>query len=306
MIVQDKFGSYDRYTLSNGDMEVSVITYGATLTSVKYKGIERILNYATAEEYENGSYFIGASVGRYGNRIKGSSFELDGKKYDLQANEGKNMLHGGFDGFDKKVWKAEVIKNEGEFVRFTYVSDDGEAGFPGMLEASVVFSLKKDALVIEFFGNADKLTHFAPTVHPYFNLDGSEDVRKAKLQISDAGHLEVDSELIPTGTVLPCEGDFDFKSMRTIDVDLDDCFVTPLEYSCTLEMGSTQMEVWSTFPAVQIYTGGSLGEPFGVNRGIAIEPEFYPDSPNNESFPSTVLEPGKEFYATARYHFFEL
>ena len=303
MITKDLFGKYDRYTLSNEELEVSVITLGATVTSLKFKGEEKAICYQSAEAAEEGAGFLCKTVGRYANRIGNAAFQLEGKRYELPANEGKNQLHGGPNSYDKRVWNAEV---KGESVCFSIFSPDGDNGFPGNFTMRVTFSLEGGALRIDFGGETDKTTVYAPTVHPYFNLGGTDNVLEGKLQVNAAGHLEVDEGLIPTGVVLPCEGKFDFAQMRVIGENFDDCFVTPGEHACTLEMGSFRMEVWTDFPAIQIYTGISMAAPYKNNQGIAIEPEAYPDSPNHANFPSTVLRPGEQFKGYVAYKFSEI
>lgn len=312
MITKGKFGAYDSYTLTNGDLEATIITLGATVTSLKYKGAEMTRGYLTPEAALDGTGFLFKSVGRYANRIGGSAFELDGVKYVLPANEGKNQLHGGPDSYDKRVWNAQAVAGTGahgvpeESVIFSILSPDGDNGFPGNLLMTVTFSLKGSALHIDFGGKTDKKTVFAPTVHPYFNLGCKGSVLDANMLMKASGHLEVDSELIPTGTILPCEGSFDFSVKHPITVDFDDCFLCPDELCCTLEMNGYKMDVLTDLPAVQVYTGIGMPAPYSPHDGVAIEPEFFPDSPNHSDFPSTVLEPGKTFRAYVDYRFAEV
>ena len=301
MIRKSLFGPYDQYTISNDVLEVSVITLGATVVSLKYLGQECAVCYKTPEDALAGHGFLFKSVGRYANRIGGAAFTLEGTRYELPANENQNQLHGGPNSYDKRVWTAEVLSDEK--VKFSVFSPDGDNGYPGNLTMTVAFSVSGGTLRIDFGGVTDKTTVFAPTTHPYFNLDGSGSVLDAALQIHAAGHLDVDSELIPTGKILPCEDRFDFSSSRRITYDFDDCFVTPEEHACTLTMGKRKMEVWTDFPAIQVYTGAKLPAPYHANQGIAIEPEFYPDSPNHAEFPSTVLKPGEEFAKYVEYRF---
>lgn len=312
MIQKGKFGSYDCYTLTNDCLEATITTLGATVLSLKYKGAEMTRGYLTPEAALEGNGFLFKSVGRYANRIGGASFELDGKKYILPANEGKNQLHGGPDSYDKRVWTAQPIAGTGshgtpeESVRFSIFSPDGDNGFPGNFTMSVTFSLKGSALHIDFGGKTDAATVYAPTVHPYFNLGCKGSVLDADLTVLSTGHLEVDDGLIPTGKILPCEGSFDFSAKHPITVNFDDCFLCPEELCCTLEMNGYRMDVLTDMPAIQIYSGISMPEPYHANDGIAIEPEFYPDSPNHPDFPSTVLRPGENFSAYVDYRFAEI
>ena len=302
MVKQDKFGQYDLYVISNNNLEVAITTLGATVLSVKYKGEEMTTGYKTPEEALKGDGFLFKSVGRYANRIGKAGFDLNGKHYALAANEGQNQLHGGPDSYDKRVWTAKV---EGEAVKMSIFSPDGDNGFPGNLTMSVEFSLQGDNLHIVFGGETDAPTHYAPTVHPYFNLGCRGSVLDAQLEVDAPSHLDVDGELIPTGKILPCEGKFDFSAMRRIKDDFDDCFICPDEYCCTLRMNGYKMEVWTDMPAIQIYTGMSMPAPYKSNDGIAIEPEYYPDSPNYPEFPSTVLNPGERFNKYCDYKFFK-
>ena len=301
MVTKDLFGPYDRYTILSGDLEVSVITLGATVTGLKYRGAERAVCYQNAEDAIAGHGFLCKGVGRYANRIGGAAFTLEGRRYELPPNEHLNQLHGGPNSVDKRVWDAEILSDSA--VRFSIVSPDGDNGYPGTLKMTFTYSVVGSALRVDFGGETDRTTVYAPTVHPYFNLGGEESVLDAKLWVNAAGHLEVNDELIPSGKVLPCDGKFDFSEMREVREDLDDCFVISGEHACTLWMSGGTMEVWTDFPAIQIYTGAKLHAPYKPNQGIAIEPEFYPDSPNHPNFPSTVLHPGEKFAKYVEYRF---
>ena len=310
MITKGSFGSYGLYVLSNSFLEVAVTGLGATVLSVKYKGEEMTCGYQCPKCALEGKGFLFKSVGRYANRIGNACFDLDGKHYVLAPNEGKNQLHGGPDSYDKRIWNTEIVDGvdergeKTEALKCSIFSPDGDNGFPGNLTMTVTFSLVRSTLHIVFGGETDAPTHFAPTVHPYFNLGRSGSVMDARLQIKASGHLDVDSELIPTGKILPCDGRFDFSQTRTISTDFDDCFICPEEYCCTLEMNGHSMEVWTDMPAIQIYTGISMPAPYNSHDGVAIEPEFYPGSPNYPEFPSTVLRPGEAFCKYVDYKFF--
>lgn len=300
MITASKFGGYDLYTMSNSELEVSVTTLGATWISMKFKGEEMIRSYSSPEAALEGEGYLCKTVGRYANRIGGSAFDLDGKHFVLPPNEGKNQLHGGPDSYDKRVWNAEIL---GDTLKMSIFSPDGDCGFPGNFTMSILLYLEGSSLKVEFFGETDAATVYAPTVHPYFNLGCSGSVLDACMKVNASGHLEVDSELIPTGTVLPCDGKFDFSAMRKIKYDFDDAFVCPDDYCCTLEMNGYSMDVLTDMPAIQVYSGSGMPAPFKANDGIAIEPEFYPDSPNHPDFPSTVLRPGDNYRKYVEYRF---
>ena len=303
MVKKTSFGKYEIYTLSGEELSVSVLNLGATITDISYKGRNMVLSYPTPEEYSKGRYSLNQTIGRYANRIGNASFSLDGETFCLTPNEGKNQLHSGVNAPNMRFWDAEII---GDSVRFTICSPDGDNGFPGNITMSATFSIVEgSALKIDFSGETDRTTVYAPTVHPYFNLDGSESVLDAEMQINSEAHLEVDGGLIPTGNLLKCAGsEFDFSTMKKIGVDFDDCFVLAGNQAMTLKMGNISMDMETDFPALQVYTGKGLREPFGKNKGIALEPEFYPDSPNHPQFPSTVLRPGDRFAKYVKYKFY--
>ena len=260
--------------------------YGAPILSLRYKGVETVASHQNPEEYINDSTYLCKTVGRYGNRIGKSRFTLDGREYILVPNEGDNQLHGGPMSFCERVW--DVIADE-DSIRMSISSPDGDNGFPGNLTMSVIFTIVADALHIDFEGETDMLTVFAPTIHPYFLCDG------AQMILNAGNHVEVDGELIPTGNIVPCSGKYDYTSWRTVTDDLDDAFVIESDYALTYANKDFKMEVWTDFPAVQVYSGSSLG--------VAIEPEFYPDSPNHENFPDTTLHPGNKFRKYCEYKF---
>lgn len=281
------------YTLKNNLLEITVSTYGATLTSVKYKGEQQILRYSTVQEYAEDEYYIGATVGRCANRIGNSVVDIEGERYELIPNEGKNHLHGGPDSFSKREW--EVDRADERVIRLYIDSPDGDEGYPGNLRLMVTFLLSGHTLHIDFRGTTDKTTVFAPTIHPYFRAVNP------KLQINARSHVEVDEELIPTGRLVKCEGRYDYSAMSPVKSDLDDCFVLNDEYGLTFESGNVTMEMWTDFPAVHIYTGSNLGGCFVPGEGIAIEAEFYPDSANHPEWPSTLLHPGETFRKYVEY-----
>lgn len=300
---RESYGRYEKFTFGSDVLTVSVITLGATVESLKFHGREMVLRYKDAEGYLSGSSYIGAAVGRYANRIGGARFTLNGRGYVLPANEGKNQLHGGPRSYDKREWSAQVLSETS--VRFTLISPDGDNGFPGELEASVTYTVEGGTLRLDFGGVCSADTVYAPTSHMYFNL-GGDNVLDYSMQIPAAGWLEIDSGLIPTGRVMPPEGEFDFSVMRRIARDYDHCFTLAGEHACAVEHGGTRLDVYSDFPAVQIYTASSMSPPHRAHCGIAIEPEAYPDSPNKPQFPSTVLRVGEHYHRRAEYRFSEI
>ena len=300
MIIKDTFGKYERFTLSSEELSVSVISIGATVTDIRFRGKACALHYDDPEAYTHNASFLGVAVGRYANRIARSEIELEGKTYRLAPNEGKNQLHGGPGTWAQKIWKPEILGDDS--VRFSIEAPDGENGFPGTMQASVTYTVTGPSLRLDFEGTTDKTTVFAPTTHIYFNLDGNS-VLETEMQIRASFWLKVDDELIPTGVFAPCEGAFDFSTSRKIGQDFDHCFVLDREEACTAQAGGLKLHLKTDLPGLQLYTGKHLGEPFGPSGGFAIEPEFFPDSPHHPEWPSPVLRPGETFRCYAEYRF---
>lgn len=298
---RENFFGYEKYSFGNDVLEMSVITLGATVTSLKYRGRELALSYADAQSYLDDKAFVCAAIGRYANRIGDSRFTLNGKEYLLVPNEGKNQLHGGPVSYDKRTWQAEALSDTS--LRMSIFSPDGDNGFPGNLTMYVTYTVEGSSLRMDFEALSDADTHFAPTSHMYFDLGGKGNVLEHEMWINASGWLEVDDGLIPTGRVMPAEGDFDFSTLRKVGQDYDHCFVLAGEHACTLEAGGIRMDLFTDMPAMQLYTASAMGEPLGVNSGLAIEPEFLPDSPNKPDFPSTLLRAGEKKANWARFDF---
>ena len=304
MIQKEPFGEYTLFTLSSGELTLSVSTLGATVQRLRYKGRDCILGYDSPEEYLAGSAYLGATVGRVGNRIGGSAFTLDGVRYALSPNEGENQLHGGPDSFDRRRWEAEILNENA--LRLTLLSPDGDNGYPGTLRAAVTYRVTGGTLRIEFEGESDRDTIFAPTNHMYFDLSGKGQVLENNLWLNAERYVEPGAGLIPTGRLLPAEGDFDFRSPRRIGRDYDHAFVLSGEHACTLCAGGLQLELWTDFPAMQVYTGAFLPPPHAPRQGLALEPEFFPDSPNHPGFSDITLRAGQRFRRWAEYRFGEI
>ncbi len=300
MVTKDLFGEFQRFTLASKKLSVSVISIGAAVTDITFKGRKCALVYKDSADYGHNLSFLGAAVGRYANRIARSEITIDGVDYPLEPNEGKNQLHGGPGTWSWKPWMAEILTEDS--VRFSIEAPDGENGFPGKMQASVTYTVRGSVLRLDFEGRTDRTTVFAPTTHIYFSLDGNS-VLDTEMQIAASSWLEVDSELIPTGKLLPCEGIFDFSVLRRIGHDYDHCFVLDGEEACTARAGGVTLRLKTDFPGLQLYTGKHLGAPFGSNGGFAIEPEFFPDSPHHPEWPSPVLRPGETFRKYAEFSF---
>ncbi len=301
MLRQERFGNYTLFTLSNGELSLAVTDLGATAVSLRYHGQETILGYALPEDYLAGTAYIGAAIGRYGNRIGGAAFELNGVRCALTPNEGPNQLHGGPDSYDKRRWDAEPLGDEA--IRFTLFSPDGDNGFPGDLKAAVTYRLSGGTLRLDFEGESSADTVYAPTSHMYFDLSGRRRVLEDELWLGADRYVEPGEGLIPTGRLPAAEGAFDFRTPRPIGQNYDHAFILTGEHACTLRAGGIAMDLYTDFPALQVYAGEFLPPPFGPNGGLALEPEFFPDSPNHPDFPSTLLRAGEPFRRWAEYRF---
>ena len=300
MITCRSWGGYTLYTLENELIHAEISDLGATIVSLKYQDKERVIGHATPEEYLNLGGCLGATIGRYANRIGGAAFTLNGVEYKLTANEGKNQLHGGnCSYYHKRPWKGEV---DGETLRFTLISPDGDNGFPGTLTAVVSYRLLADGLRVDYEAETDADTHFAPTNHSYFDLSGKADCLQAQFQLNADEYLAIDAEKIPTA-VASVEGTrFDFRAMRPVGEDYDHCCILSTgEPACTLRDGDATMRIVTDFPAIQVYTGSGLNGDHPKNAALALEPEFYPDSPNHPEYPSTLLRPGEHFHKYIEY-----
>ena len=340
-IAETPFGTFDnlpitKYTLTNpSGMEVSILNYGGTITDIIVpdkngnKG-DVVGRFDSLSGYlQKGNPFFGALVGRYGNRIANAQFSLDGKKYTLAANNDGNSLHGGNKGFDKVVWKAE--KNAGDSsLELTYLSKDGEEGYPGNLSVKVVYTLTADnAVKIDYMATTDKPTPVNLTNHSYFNLSAGHDstILGHQLMINADKFTEVNKKLIPTGKLPEVKGGpMDFTVSKEVGRDIgqvdggyDHNFVLIKqgnELSKAAEVydpGSGRvMEVWTTQPGVQFYTGNFLNGQlvntpgnvkYNKHAALCLETQHYPDSPNQPAFPTTILKPGETYMQTTIYKF---
>ncbi|MCD4727095.1 MAG: galactose mutarotase [Pirellulales bacterium] len=327
----------DLYTLTNANgLRVKIMTYGATITSVEVPDRDgRLANVTLSldslDDYLKDHPFFGSTVGRYANRIAKGKFSIDGKEYTLATNNGPNHLHGGEKGFDKVVWKAEPVDGE-DFVgvAFSHESPDGEEGYPGELLVKVTYSLTNDnELRMEFAATTDKPTVVNLVNHTYWNLagGGAGDVLDHLLTLNADRFLPVDDGLIPSGELEPVAGTLmDFTRPMTIGARIgqveggyDHCYVLsktdgdaePSFVAKITEPGSGRgMEIFTTQPGVQFYTGNFLdgtltggGKPFKRHYGFCLETQHYPDSPNRPEFPSTLLVPGEKYRQTTVHKF---
>lgn len=322
------------YTMTNSNgMSVKVTNYGGIVTSVLVpdkdgKMGDVVLGFDDLQSYLDGHPYFGCIVGRYGNRIANGKFTIDGKEYTLAVNNGPNHLHGGIKAFDKVVWNAKE-KNSLDSLTLVlkYTSPDGEEGYPGNLKVRVAYVLTNDnELKVIYQAKTDKATPINLTHHSYFNLGGSqEDATDHVLRLSSERYVAVDENLIPTGELTEVSGTpMDFRSPTPIGerIDLveggyDHTYVlnTDGKMAMVAEVFDPQsgraMEVYTSEPGVQLYTGnfldGSLtgknGIVYNQHYGFCLETQHFPDSPNQDNFPSTILKPGETYGYTTIYKF---
>ncbi|MFN2299392.1 MAG: aldose epimerase family protein [Anaerolineales bacterium] len=322
------------YTLENAKKSVIKITnWGGIVTHLLVpdasgKLDDIVLGFDTLEPYLSRHPYFGALIGRYGNRIGKAQFTLAGKQYKLSANEGKNQLHGGFTGFDMVAWEAEELPS-GDGLKLTYLSQDGEEGYPGNLACTVQYVFNdKDELSIEYTATTDKPTVVNLTNHSYFNLKGAGngDILDHSVTIKADKYTLVDAEQIPTGELKAVAGSvMDFNQPRVISEGIEEAggydhnFVLsetsprPLSPAAavTAPGNGRKMEVLTTEPGVQFYTGNNLsgtdkgkgGKTYPKHGGLCLETQHFPDSPNQPSFPTTVLKPGETYHTQTIYRF---
>ena len=319
----------DLYTLKDAQLTITITSYGAHVTSIVMKDkTDVVLGHPTLDEYLHDSTYMGSVVGRYGNRIGGGKFSLDGHDYTLVKSEPTDTLHGGRVGFDKHNWDGKEIPNG---IELTLVSPDGDQGFPGTLTAKVRYTLMGDKLRMDYSASTDKPTVINLTNHSYFNLTGSGDVLGQTMMIKASKYTPVDASLIPTGEIAPVEGTpFDFSKPTLIGAHIHDTndqlklgagfdhnyvfdahtLATPVAIARDPKSGRT-LTVYTTEPAVQFYSGNHLdgtqpafdGGKVPANGGFCLETQHYPDSPNKPKFPSTTLLPGKPMMSTTIFQF---
>ena len=328
----------DLYTLQDGKITVRILTYGGIVQSIEapdrngkpaniVQGFDGPDGYVTT----GNKPYMGAIIGRYANRLAGGTFKLNGKTYHVPKNNGDNALHGGIDGFNKKVWTGKEIKDG---VELTYVSKDGEEGFPGTLTTTVRYTLEGNELRIEYVATTDADTVVNLTNHSYFNLkgQGEGDILGHELKINAKRYTPVDKNLIPTGELAPVAGTpFDFLKLTAIGARIDSdneqlklaggydqnwvldgegkkVIVAAEAYEPTT---GRVLEVLTDQPGIQFYTGnfldgtvtGTGGKVYNRRYAFCLETQHYPDSPNHPKFPTTELKPGQKFQSTTIYRF---
>jgi aldose 1-epimerase len=347
-VQQQPFGTRDGrpvnlYTLTNSHgVEVRVMNYGGIILSIRVpdrKGqlADIVLGHETMDGYIPNPPYLGAIVGRYANRIGNGSFTLDGKTYTLPKNDGPNTLHGGLDkAFNKVVWEGEPLKGK-TGVAFSYLSKDGEEGFPGNLKVRVTYTLTDaNALVIDYEATTDKATPINVSQHSYFNLagEGNGDILDHEVMLNADRFTPVDKNLIPTGELRPVKGTpLDFTTPTRVGTRIDDnddqlSLAHGYDHNFVINRESQDkglvlaasvyepttgrvLEVSTTQPAVQFYTGnfldgsvtGKQGHVYKRRYGFCLETQHYPDSPNHPDFPTTILKPGETFRSKTVFKF---
>lgn len=326
------------YTLQSEALSCNVITFGGSLQSLRVpdrtgKPVDVLLGFDALESYRTHGKSLGALVGRYANRIGGAKFTLNGKTYPLAANNnGVNHLHGGLAGFNKRVWTVEDAGED--FLTLSLFSPDGEEGYPGNLTVHVTYTLTGEGLTVDYRAESDQDTVCNLTNHAYFNLSGHDSgpVLDQTIQLLADRYTPTDPLSIPTGEIAPVEGTpMDLREPTPIGAHIGDDFpqllqaggydhnwipngepgsLRPIARASSAVTGIS-MEVLSTLPGVQFYTGNYLdgcpagkgGAPYANRWGFCLETQFYPDSPNHENFPSCVLRAGETFRHTATFRF---
>jgi aldose 1-epimerase len=325
------------YILRNKNkLEAAFMTYGARLVrlSVPDKNKQStavVVGFISAHDYEKSTEpYFGATIGRYANRIALGKFKLNGKDYQIPINNGPNALHGGKDGFQNKTWNARQLGDTS--IEFTYLSKDGEEGFPGNLRVRVIYTLTiGNELKCEYEATTDRTTVLNLTNHAFFNLNGESghSILSQLLQINAEKYTPVDSTLIPTGEIIPVMGTvFDFTKMHSIGQDInrpdlqlkygngyDHNYVlngSGMKWAATViaDRSGIIMEIYTTEPGLQFYSGNAMQGKNKLREGMddfrtafCLETQHFPDSPNQPGFPSTVLKPGEIYHSLTLYRF---
>lgn len=320
-------------TLRNpSGMSAKITNYGAKIVSLQApdsRGVfaDVLLGFSSFEEWRDKETYFNAVIGRFANRIKDGKFNIDGVAYNLPRNNGNNSLHGGMSGFNEKVW--EIVGQTRYSVSMKLVSPNGDEGYPGKAEVYVTYTLTKDnALRITFEAKTDKPTILGLTNHAYFNLngEGNGDIRDHLLTVHADNYTPFDATACPTGEILPLEGTpMDFRKPVRIGDRIDDPFFAAgrgidnnwvlrdgkgMRLAAELQAGERTMQVLTTMPGLQVYTGnwveqntGKSGKTYDVQTAVCLEAQNFPDAPNHDNFPNSVLRPGEVYFQQTEYKF---
>ncbi len=317
------------YTLSNGAMSAVILDYGCTIQALYVPDkngnpVDVVLGYDTVKGYEDGDGYLGAAIGRVGNRIAKGKFTLNGKDYTLAVNNGPNHLHGGLVGFDSVIWDAKVTEDA---LIFTRLSPDGEEGYPGNLAVTITYRLTENAITLTYDAKTDADTLVNLTNHTYFNLAGEGDVLDHVLTVNADAFCEGDPDCLPTGKLIPVAGTpFDFTKAKKIgkDIGADDIQLKNAggyDHNFALNAGGTaavlysektgiEMTTTTTLPGVQVYSANFLteregkgGRKIGFRNALCLETQVHPDAIHNPHFPSAVLKAGDLYHTETTYAF---
>lgn len=306
-------------TLAHGDLEVEVISFGAVLKDIRLGGRSLVLGCTTLDEYVTKSPHFGAVVGRCANRIGGGHLPIDGAVHQLALNEnGRNTLHGGAPGFSRRNWR--LIAHGDRTVTLGLIAENGEQGFPGRLEATCHYALTDEGtLEMALDAASDRPTAVTLANHSYFNLTGEKTVDHHEVTIDADRYLPLDDGAIPTGEAGDVTGTrYDFREPRVLGAErFDTPFVLgtepslPLRRAASVRAGGLRLDVATTQPCVQFYTGGNIkpGVPrreggfYLPGAGLCFETQGFPDAPNHPAFPSVILRPGERYSQVTRYVF---
>lgn len=311
------------YTLRGERLEVTVINYGAAIQSIKFCGRELVLGYDAVDGYVTTTNYFGATIGRVANRISGGKFTLGGRQYSLELNDGgKNFLHGGSKGYDKRVFYGE---DNGEEVMFTLLSKDGDQGMPGNLVLKVVYAIEGDALKVTYAADTSAETLFSPTNHSFFNLSGTNRcVLSTEVRINAHAYTPLDKNSVPTGEIAAVAGTpFDFTEFKEIGRDIaatdaqiaiasggyDHNFALDGEYAASAKSDGIRLDVYTDMPGLQFYTANYLnntrlrGGVYDARTAFCLEPQYFPDAINKPDFKKPVINSGSTHRHYIKYSF---
>ena len=295
------------FTLKNQNLEVSVLNLGGIIQSFKVNGNDIVLGFNFANDYLKYDIYSGAVIGRVANIINNSTFTLNNETYTLKSNAGKHCNHSGISGFDKVIFSHKI---DGEKLILTHFSPDNDGGFPGNMNFSVEYSLEDNALIVKFTAISDKTTPFAPTLHPYFNLDKKGNIYDTMLKINGNNFTPVNENGVPTGEVFSAlNTPFDFTDFKAIGKDIfkdnlelkrangyDINYLTSSEHKCTAKTPGLTLDIYSDMPCLQLYTANDLNGEVGKNGSIytkhsafCLEPQFAPNAVNQNNFTSPII-----------------
>jgi len=311
------------WMMDNGLVQAEVLDYGATIRALVVDGVDVVLGYDTIEEYVANDGYLGATIGRVGNRIKGGKFELNGKTYQLALNDGENHLHGGNEGFNAKIWSVEQAENG---LVFSYASPNGEENYPGTLQVKVTMTLEGKAIQLHYWATTDADTIINLTNHTYFNLEGKGDILDHVVRLGADRFCAGDAGCLPTGELAPVQGTaMDFLTPHVLGERIDadeDCvklsggydnnFIISEDVAAvvTAPNSGITMTVTTTEPGVQFYSGnfmkfrkGKGGANYHRRYGFCLETQHYPDSIHHPEWPTCILKAGEVYESTTKYAF---